>query len=88
MHTNNILFLEQFGFRQGSSTENAAFELTDSVFKPLNQKVHDGGIFCDFAKAFHCVNHEILPEKLLYYGVKGITANWFRSYLTENKKLK
>jgi hypothetical protein len=28
MHTNNVLVPEQFGFRQGSSTENAAFKLT------------------------------------------------------------
>jgi len=38
MHTNNILVPEQFGFRQGSSTENAAFKLTDSVPKSINQK--------------------------------------------------
>jgi hypothetical protein len=38
MHTNNILVPEQFGFRQGSSTENAAFKLTDIVLKSVNQK--------------------------------------------------
>jgi hypothetical protein len=36
--TNNILVPEQFGFTQGSSTENAALKLTDSVFKSVNQK--------------------------------------------------
>jgi hypothetical protein len=33
MHINNILVPEQFGFRKGTSTENAAFKLTDNVLK-------------------------------------------------------
>jgi hypothetical protein len=47
MHTNYILVPEQFDFRQGKSTENAAFKLIDSVLKSVNQKMHGGGIFCD-----------------------------------------
>jgi hypothetical protein len=60
MQTNNILVPEQFGFRKGMSTEDAAFILTDNVLKSINQKMHVGGIFCDVAKAFDCVNNEIL----------------------------
>jgi hypothetical protein len=57
LHTNNILVPEEHGFRKGISTESAAFRLIDGVFKSLNQKIHVGGIFCDLAKAFDCVNH-------------------------------
>jgi hypothetical protein len=38
MHTNNKLVSEQSGFRYGKSTENAAFKLTDSALKSINQK--------------------------------------------------
>jgi hypothetical protein len=50
LQTNDVLVLEQFGFRKGISTENAAFELTDSVLKSINQKIHISGIFCYLQK--------------------------------------
>jgi hypothetical protein len=55
---NNIL-VQKIGIRKGISTENGAFTLTDCILKLLYQKMHASGIFCDLAKAFYCVNHEI-----------------------------
>jgi hypothetical protein len=59
MQTNNILVPEQFGFRQGKSTDNAAFKLTNNVLKSINLTMHVPGIFYELAQAFDYVNHEI-----------------------------
>jgi len=57
LQVHNILSDNQFGFRKELSTFNAVYKLTDSVLKSWNNKLHVGGIFCDLAKEFVCVNH-------------------------------
>lgn len=56
---NNILKEEQFGFRTSSSTDKAAFKLTDEIINVLNNKLMVAGIFCDLQKAFDCINRNI-----------------------------
>jgi hypothetical protein len=68
------------------STDNAVYKLTDTIFKAWNKKMHVRGIFCHLAKAFECVNHEILLLKLQHYGIQGVNADWFRSYLSNRKQ--
>ena len=42
-----------------------------SVFTYINHQMHVGGVFCDWAKASDCVNHEILLAKLHFYETQG-----------------
>jgi hypothetical protein len=79
LHTNYILVTEWYGFRKGISSENAAFTLTDSVIKSINQKICVEEIFCDMAKTFDCMNREILLVKLHFSGTGGVglPENWF-----------
>ena len=79
LHSDGALVTEQFSFRKGISTEDAAFKLTVSVFISINQKINVGGIFCDLVKAFDCVNYELLA-KLHFSGIQGISEDLFRSF--------
>jgi hypothetical protein len=79
--TNNILAVEQFGFRTSLSTEKASYELIDDILNALNNRIMVEGIFCDLQKAFSCINHITLLTKLEFYGITGITYKLIKSYL-------
>ena len=43
-------------------------------------------IFLDFSKAFDCIDHELLLSKLGKYGFRGVSNDWFNSYLSDRKQ--
>jgi len=79
---NNILVQEQYGFQIHSSTEQVAFTLINSILTAMNNNQMVGGIFCDLQKAFICVNHKILLEKLEFDGAERKFKTLIESYLT------
>jgi hypothetical protein len=85
LESNNILATEQFGFRKDVHIENAIFALTDNILIALNRRQQVEGIICDLTKAFDCVNHAVVLNKLYYYGIRGKCHHSFKSYL-ENRK--
>jgi len=49
------------------------------------QEGYVGGIFCEFVKAFYCVNNEILRAILHFYGIQGTAAVCIITYLTKSQ---
>ena len=82
IESNKILSELQFGFQRNKSTEHAISAIFTNITNALAKKHSSFCIFLDFAKAFDTVNHNILVDKLKFYGVHGKTLDLFDSYLS------
>jgi hypothetical protein len=84
--THNILSKTQYRFRTKMSTDNAIYQLTNNVLKALDNKQLVGGIFYDLSKAFDCVDHDTLLNKLEYCGVRRTANKLIKSYLEDRSQ--
>ena len=75
----NLFFVFQSGFRPSHSTQDVLLSFTDCWSKAIDNSKYVMAGFLDLAKAFDCVNHNILLEKLAGYGVVNA---WFQRYLS------
>ena len=86
LEENKSLYSLQFGFRSKHSTAHALIQINEKIKNALDNHNHVCGVFIDLQKAFDTVNHDILIDKLSYYGIRGIPNQWFKSYLSNRKQ--
>ena len=73
---------QKYGFRKKFSTDIAAIELLDRLIDQLNQQKIHINFHLDLSKAFDGLNHNILIDKPVYYGVTGKSKDLLLHYLT------
>jgi hypothetical protein len=75
--------MKQYGFRKHQSTEHAVYTLINGILQAWNSKLQVVGISCDL---INCINHDILIEKLKYYGVNETGIDGIKSYLHNRRQ--
>ena len=82
---NNLIYSSQYGFRKSHSAEHAVLDIVEDLLSNMDKQYFSSGIFIDLKKAFDTVNHEILLNKLNFYGFRGLIIDWFQSYFKKNR---
>ena len=77
MHRRILEFLK----KKSNLLQAVCLPCIDLIQHAIDCQEFSCGLFLDFSKAFDTVNHNILIEKL-DYGIRGVTKDWFTSYLT------
>ena len=86
VESNSLLADSQHGFRKCHSTIHSVEQLTNYIEKKMNRGLCTFATFVDLRKAFDCVQHPTLLNKLASLGMHNNAVEWFRSYLPERKQ--
>ena len=87
LEQNNHLYPYQCGFQIDYSTNNALMTTVERIQKQLDAGNYTAGVFVDLKKAFDTVDHNILLEKLDYYGIRGVAKDYNRNSMSHQMDL-
>ena len=86
LNDNDLIYNRQFGFRSKHSTGHALISSIESIKKFMDSGHIVGGVYIDLQKAFDTVNHQILCDKLSFYGFRGKTQQLIQSFLSHRQQ--
>ena len=76
----------QHGFCRNHSTIHSVAQLTNYFNVKMDYGLHTLATFIDFRKAFDCVQHSILLDKLYNLNLDVTIVDWIKSYLSSRKQ--
>jgi len=65
----------------------AVIQMVDKISDIIDIKYYSLGVFIDLSKAFDTLDHNILLDKLEYYGICGPVSMWFKSYFQNRSQI-
>ena len=86
LENNSLLADEQHGFRRAHSMVHSIAQLTNYIYRHLDEKAPTLAVFIDFRKAFDCVQHPVLLEKLSAMNLDDRVIDWRQNYLTNRQQ--
>lgn len=85
LDVNELLDPHQSTYRSGHSTQTCLIRTLNEIRGAADDRKITVSVFFDFSKAFDCVRHDILLEKLKHKGFSRNVLLWLKSYLTGRK---
>ena len=82
----NRLYKNQFASGNSYSTNHVLITITETIREAIDRDEYSCRVFLNFQKAFDTVNREILIGNLNHYDVRGVSPNWFKSYVTNKQQ--
>ena len=82
----NHLYKNQFASRNSYSTNHVLITNTETIREAIDRDEYSCRVFLNFQKAFDTVNREILIGNLNHYGVRAVSPNSFKSYVTNKQQ--
>ena len=86
LNNNKIIHSLQFRFRQQYSISLALINITEYKRKAHDDESMDCGVFVDLQNDFDTVDNQILLAKLNHYAIRGVSNDWFKSYLSNRSQ--
>ena len=86
MNKHHLLCESQYGFRSNHSTVDAITEFVTKILPSLDKREICLSAYIDLSKAFDTINHDVMLQKLHYYGIRGNALAWFNSYLSHRRQ--
>ena len=83
---NDLLFSNQSAFRLLHSVVTCLLASTNDWYVNMDNGKYTANVFIDLKKAFDTVDHDILLNKLLRYGIRDVEHSWFVSYLNNRQQ--
>ena len=71
----NLIFMRQFGFRSGYSSNHTIANLVENIEKYIDNHNYVCSVFIDLKKVFDTVDYQILLQKLYHYSILGLVHN-------------
>ena len=84
---NDLLHVDQSGFRKNHSCHTALIQLTDCLLNSINENKFSGLLSIDFQKAFDVIKHPVLIQKLEIMKLPPTFIGLMSSFLTDRKQL-
>ena len=86
MYDQILLYIDKYlspllcGFRKGMSTQHCLMVMVEKWKKALDKGKMAGALLTNLSKAFDCINHQLLIQKLATYGFDATALTYIYSY--------